>query len=63
VDADDGFQRGGFSHAIAAHETEHVVGLDVEGDAAQDAGAAEGDAEIVNLQHGRLSLSFRDRLE
>jgi len=42
----DGLEGGGFADAVAAHEADEAIGRDLEGELAEDAGAADGNVEV-----------------
>src|ERR1700756_4429505 len=59
VKADHALQRGGLSHAVAPHHTKYMIGTELQTHVAQDPGAADRDAELVNAQDGlRHVFSF-----
>src|SRR5206468_3493055 len=55
--ADDGFERGGFADAVAAHEADNLAGQDFEVDSAEDARAVVGNRDVGEGQHGEEKVS------
>jgi len=54
---DHGFQQGGFAHAIAADQADHLAGSDVEVDIPEDMALAVIDVKTSNIEQGHAASS------
>ena len=54
---DHGFEQGGFSHAIAADQANHLAGSNVEIDVTQDVALAVINVEASNIEQGHAASS------